>query len=201
MLVLLGAAWPLASCTKLDDLSAPSCVYDLSPTSATFGNSNATATATVTTASTCAWTATTDSSWIAITGVNTPGHSGAGSGTVSYTVIPNSTPLVRVATLSIAGRSLTVIQESTATQCGFTVTPTSAAFAAAGGSGSVSIGASTGCGWTAVSGASWITITSDTSGNGSATVRYTVAANAATTSRTAALVVAGQTVTVSQAGR
>ena len=47
---------------------------------------------------------------------------------------------------------------------------------------------------------SWLTIPSTTSGTGSGTVSYSVAANSATTSRTGTMTIGGQTFTVNQAG-
>lgn len=60
--------------------------------------------------------------------------------------------------------------------------------------------ASSGCGWTAVSNVSWITITSGSSGSGNGTVGYSVAANSSTSPRQGTLIIAGRTFTVSQAG-
>ena len=54
--------------------------------------------------------------------------------------------------------------------------------------------------WTAQSNSSWIQITSDTAGAGSATVAFTVAANPAVTSRTGSITVAGKKLTVTQEG-
>lgn len=54
--------------------------------------------------------------------------------------------------------------------------------------------------WTAQSNSSWIQITSDTAGAGSATVAFTVAANPAVTPRTGSITVAGKTLTVTQEG-
>jgi Zn-dependent metalloprotease len=84
--------------------------------------------------------------------------------------------------------------------CTFSINPTSASYAAAGGTGSVSVTATAGCSWTAVSNATFITITAGSSGTGNGTVSYSVASNTATTSRTGALTIAGQTFTVTQAG-
>jgi len=84
--------------------------------------------------------------------------------------------------------------------CTFSISPTSASYAAAGGTGSVSVTAGAGCSWTAASNATFITITSGASGSGSGTVSYSVAANTATTSRTGTLTIAGLTFTVTQAG-
>ena len=51
--------------------------------------------------------------------------------------------------------------------------------------------AGTGCGWTATSNDTWITISSGGSGTGNGTVNYTVAANTGTSSRTGTMTVAG----------
>src|SRR6185312_8057594 len=61
--------------------------------------------------------------------------------------------------------------------CSFSINPTSASFAAAGGSGSVTVSTSAGCNWTAASNNSFITVTSGASGSGNGTVNYSVAAN------------------------
>ena len=58
----------------------------------------------------------------------------------------------------------------------------------------------TGCSWTASDNVSWITITAGSSGTGSGTTSYSVAANTSATARTGVLTIAGQTVTVTQAG-
>ena len=84
--------------------------------------------------------------------------------------------------------------------CTYSINPTSASYAAAGGTGSVSVTAATGCAWTAVSNATFITITSGASGSGNGTVGYSVAANTGTSSRTGTMTIAGLTFTVTQAG-
>ena len=84
--------------------------------------------------------------------------------------------------------------------CSFSINPTSASFAAAGGSASVTVTTTAGCNWTAVSNNSFITITSGASGSGSGTVNYAVAANTSSLSRNGSLTIAGLTHSVSQAG-
>lgn len=54
--------------------------------------------------------------------------------------------------------------------------------------------------WTAQSNSSWIQITSDTAGAGSASIEFTVGANPAVTSRTGSITVAGKNVTIVQEG-
>jgi len=82
--------------------------------------------------------------------------------------------------------------------CSFSINPTSASFAAAGGSASVTVTTQAGCNWTAASNNSFITITSGASGSGSGTVSYSVAANTST-ARSGSLTIAGLTHSVSQA--
>ena len=84
--------------------------------------------------------------------------------------------------------------------CTYSISPTSASFAAAGGSGTVTVTAGAGCAWTASSNASFITVTGGASGSGGGTVSYSVAANTGTTSRSGTLTIAGRTHTVTQAG-
>lgn len=85
------------------------------------------------------------------------------------------------------------------TSCSYTISPTSASYAANASSGSVAVTASSGCSWTATSNASWLTITSGSSGSGSGNVGYSVAANTTSSPRTGTLTIAGRTFTVSQA--
>jgi hypothetical protein len=85
--------------------------------------------------------------------------------------------------------------------CTYSVSPTNQVFGASGGSASTNVTAPVGCPWTALSNASWITITAGSSGSGSGRVNYSASANSSTTSRTGSLVVAGKTVTVSESAQ
>jgi len=82
--------------------------------------------------------------------------------------------------------------------CTFSITPTSANYPAAGGTGSVSVTTSASCNWTAVSNNSFVTITSGASGTGSGTVNYSVAANTVATPRNASMTIAGNNFAVTQ---
>ena len=88
---------------------------------------------------------------------------------------------------------------ATTQSCGFSLSPTNASVASTGGSTNVAVTSTGGCGWTAASSASWVTITSGSSGTGNGSVNYSLAANTNTVARSAALTVAGQSVTVNQA--
>ncbi len=98
------------------------------------------------------------------------------SGPVSFTVAPNTGP-PQTGTIMIGGDVFTVSQA--APSCYFTLSSTSASVGAAGGTGSISVTASSpSCAWTAApSNASQISITSGASGTGNGTVNYAVAAN------------------------
>ncbi|MGO9528785.1 MAG: choice-of-anchor tandem repeat GloVer-containing protein [Verrucomicrobiia bacterium] len=86
------------------------------------------------------------------------------------------------------------------TNCMYSINPTNAAFDATGGSDSVSVTASNGCAWTAVSNSGFITITSATNGTGNGMVSYSVAANSSSSTLTGTVIVAGQTFTVIEGG-
>jgi len=84
--------------------------------------------------------------------------------------------------------------------CTFVVAPTAQSVIPAGGGLSATVSTTPNCTWTAASNALFITITSGTSGTGNGTVAFEVAANTGSAPRTGTLTIAGQTVTVSQAG-
>ena len=83
--------------------------------------------------------------------------------------------------------------------CTFTISPTAKSFTESGGDGSVTVTTSNECDWTATSHASWIIITSGSSGSGSGTVGYSVVPNGGTARRTGTMTISGHTFTVTQA--
>ena len=83
--------------------------------------------------------------------------------------------------------------------CTYSLSSSSKSFTASGGTGSVSVAASSNsCNWTAISNISWITIISGSSGTGNGMVNYSVSANTATSQRTGTITIAGETLTVTQ---
>ena len=169
------------------------CSYSLNKTSQQFSAAGGTDNVSVTAGTNCPWTATTTFAWIHITG----GQSGSGNGIVSYSVDPN-TGGQRFGTITIAGQTFTVNQDS---GCAVGFTPTNATVAAGGVTGNtISVSAGATCSWTATSNASWITINSGSSGTGNGTVNYSVASNPNTSQRTGTITIAGQAFTVTQLG-
>lgn len=169
------------------------CSYSLIPTSASFSFGAGSGSVNVFAGAGCSWSAVSNDSWITINS----GNSGTGNGTVNYSVSAN-TGGARNGTMTIAGQSFPVSQ-SAGTGCTYSVLPTSQNFIAAGGTGSVSVSVitGTGCTWTGVSNAAWITITSGSPGSGNGSVGYSVAANTGP-GRSGTMTIAGQTVTITQ---
>lgn len=92
----------------LSTVVAGGCVYAVSPTSASVGASGGSASFTISTGATCAWTASSAVGWISLQA------SGTGPATVTATVAPNTSG-ARAATLVIAGRSVTMNQAAGST--------------------------------------------------------------------------------------
>ena len=169
---------------------APSCRYAIAPQSQSIAaTGGAGAPVSVTTSAGCSWTATSQTSWIAITA----GSSGTGNGSVVFTVAANA-GAERTGTLTIAGHAFTVTQ---ARACSYGISPTSQHISDNGGSGTVNVATATGCTWAASSSAAWITITSGATGTGNGTVSFTVPGNGGTP-RSGTLTIAGQLFAVTQ---
>ena len=83
-------------------------------------------------------------------------------------------------------------------QCTFSVSPLSVSVSSIGSSSALTVITGSSCLWTATSNASWITVNSAPAG-GLGQVQYTVAPNTTTGVRTGTMLVAGQTVTFTQA--
>jgi len=95
--------------------------------------------------------------------------------------------------------SVLLFTNSTPQVCGYAVTPTSVQLTAAAATGTLTVTAGSSCTWKATSNEPFVTITSGASGTGDGTVKYSVAANS-DVAREAAISVADQTVTITQAG-
>jgi hypothetical protein len=175
----------------LRDSGWPTCIFSLSPTSATIAQGGAAGSVTVTATAGCAWTAVSNNTgFLTITS----GASGTGNGTVNYSVTAN-TGGARTGTMTIAGQTFTITQPG---PCSFTLTPTSASVGASSGSGNVAVTVTPStCSWTAASNSSFIGVTGGSSGTGNGTVSYSFTANTGA-ARTGTLTIGGLTFTLSQ---
>jgi all-beta uncharacterized protein/BACON domain-containing protein len=171
-----------------------SCTYTIAPTSQNVPAGASSGTVGVTSGASCAWTATSNASWLTVTS----GAAGTGNGSVGYSVAAN-TGAARTGTLTIGGEAFTVTQAAGTSSCSYSITPPSQNVPDTASSGSVAVMTTSGCAWTASSNTSWLTISSGASGNGNGSVGFSVAANTGSSARSGTLTVAGQTFTVNQA--
>jgi hypothetical protein len=137
----------------------------------------------------CSWRAQSQVGWVAVSS----GSEGTGPGVVELSVAPTS-GANRAGTVIVAGVIVTVTQSS---GCDITVDPPAHAATVAGGTGSVTVRADPGCSWSAGSTASWIAITSGTTGSGDGQVLFAVAANSGP-ARSGSLTIGGRIVSISQ---
>jgi fibronectin type 3 domain-containing protein len=173
----------------------------------------------ISTFSTAAWANSVSIGWNAnsesdLTGYNVYRSSSSGSGyarinssliqTTSYqdyNVTAGQTCYYVVTAMNTRGQESRYSNEVKAVVgCGYTISPTSRQHASTSGTGSISVTTSSGCPWNAKSSASWISITSGSSGQGSGTVTYSVSANTSSSTRMGSITVQDQSFTVSQSG-
>jgi hypothetical protein len=155
-------------------------------------SSGATTTVDVTTQPECAWSASSDTAWI--TGVAP--SSGQGSGQLQMRVSANPDGSARQGDIVVNGERARIRQD--AAPCRFELSSTEQTVPASGGSGGITVTAASGCAWSARVDATWVVLTSGTTGTGTGAVNFTVASNPGTTTRTASIVVANQTVKLTQ---
>src|SRR5262245_13382876 len=113
-LFVVVAATTVCACTsaKTSSVTAPSatdrCQVTITNASSTFTASGGSASAAVTTARDCTWTATSSTSWLSINGAT----SGQGNGTLSYAVAANQVPSPRSGSIAVSSEHISVTQEA-----------------------------------------------------------------------------------------
>jgi hypothetical protein len=185
----------IAGATFTVTQAGATCSYSVSPTSQTFGGGGGTGISTVTAGLGCEWTASSSAAWITIIS----GATGTASGSVAFTVAPNTGTTVRTGTLTIAGTTFTVTQSSPSV-CMPVISSTTGWFTADGGFGNTTVSAPTACEWDAASNVAWVAVINPGPGRGNGNVAFIVATNLTTATRTGTLTIAGQTYTVTQSG-
>ena len=93
----------------------------------------------------------------------------------------------------------TITSPSTLSKCAVTVGGPGSTVPASGGGGSIDVRTERECQWTAQPEVAWVSITAGSSGQGSGTVQFTVAANGDPATRTGGVMVNGQRAQVTQA--
>jgi len=170
------------------------CGYSLSRTSGFFGASGGSGSFDLSTGNGCAWSVISNDSWI----VMSSAPNGVGSGVIMFQVLENSSGRPRTGTISIAGQTFTVLQDSGLPDCIYMISPRSATVSNGGGSGMLNVFCADRCAWLAGSDVAWVTITSNGIGTGNGTLNYSVAPNSTGLSRNGRITVAGQVFTIKQ---
>jgi Viral BACON domain/Putative binding domain, N-terminal len=186
------------------------CWYSINPRDQSFEVAGGSGSVTVSTADGCAWTGTSNDSWITL-----DSGGGNGDGTLSYVVAANDQATQRWGSITVAGRHVTITQDGTGlllmaglsfpamqdgAQCISSISPSSASFIADGGSDSISVTAPEDCHWTVTGDSRWIRVTSGGSGSGDGTFTYAVSASSDNAVRMGSLTIDGLPVIVVQAG-
>jgi C1A family cysteine protease len=127
--------------------------------------------------------------WLCKNSWGEDGPNGDGTFWIDYTGHKNDLKF-RMSNFSISG-----VQP-----CEYGIYPSGQTFASSGGTGSISITATSGCTWTASDDTDWITINSDSSGTGDGALDYSVDSNPDTNSRTGIINAAGKTFSITQSG-
>jgi hypothetical protein len=180
--------------TFLDNGGGAFCIDSIVPASRTFDAAGGNGDITVTAEPGCDWTATKTGDWITVTS----GASGTGSGVVAYTVAANPDTSPRFGSLTIKDQVHTITQDGAS--CSYSLFPETRTFPPTAGSGSVTITAPQGCGWTASSTAAWIVLNSSPSGSGNGVVDYLIQPNPETSERSGSIAVQGRLHTITQEG-
>jgi len=192
-------------------VAAAGCAYELRPTVRSFAPEASAAEVQVFTPYGCKWAFEGNSSWITVGPEDSrPSPWGDGNGTVVVAVAANTSAGPRTGGATIAGQTFGVTQDGqSAAACTYAISPAVQSAGALGGAGSVSINTSAGCSWRieAEQGSvAWIAINSGQRGAGPATIAYSIEPNQSLSSRSANIVVHGDSgnarlvQTVTQAG-
>jgi hypothetical protein len=156
------------------DAVSATCEYVVSPDRTSFTKDAATATATVTAAAGCAWSASSDVPWVTVTS----GAQGTGNGAVLYSVARNTDTPDRHGNLLVAGRTIELTQAGDTGGCQYSVAPIEFNVCmAVPYELTTTMTTQPSCPWTVSPGASWVTVTSGASGAGPGAIRFRVSDN------------------------
>ncbi len=175
-------------------LGRPSCSYAVTSNGTTFSVDGGTGLLGVNSPAGCGWGAVSNDDWINITRIKND----SGPGGISYVVAPSEKG-AGSGTIAIGGQNIVMNQVNEA--CAPTVTSNAPApFPPGGGPGDATVAAMHGCPWSVTADVDWITL-STVEGDGNGPVSYYVGYHGGSEARTGHIVVAGQSITVTQRGQ
>jgi hypothetical protein len=170
-----------------------SCAFTASPSSFSISPSGGTSSFSLGAGAGCQWSAVSSAGWLSITS----GTSGTSSGTVSFSVAANPSTVPRMGAIQAgSGLASTTFTVSQAAVCTYSLSSELITLAPGGGAGTVTVTTQTGCVWSAVPSASWITITSGASGTGSGSFIFSAAPGTESSSYSGTITVMSQVLTV-----
>jgi hypothetical protein len=163
--------------------SSSGCAVQAQTEPPTFSSTGGPGTLHVTTNRECAWSVTTQASWLTLSAP----LNGQGAGTVSFTVAPNQNPSSRTGGVNVNDQQVQVSQAGN--PCEFHLSSTAESFDGSGGDKTIQVSANSDqCEWTARADDGWIEIVSGQQGKGNGSVGF----------RAGALTIAGIHVGVEQ---
>ena len=181
---------PLTFSVQLPRPRGPDCQYAVSLSRQTFSGNGGSGELRITTGAACTWAAESLDPWLQVE----DSEPKIGSGRVAFTV-RSSQQGAREGRLRVAIANQTFMI-SQGPLCTYSVSPTTVAVPASGGTSVLSVTAPEGCEWSAQSSVPWLTV-APASGSGSGTVTVTVQSTSGPP-RSGTISVAGETIAVSQ---
>ncbi len=146
----------------------------------------------VTTTRECTWTVEVEGSWLSLRSA----ANGQGDGTVEFAAAPNHDPVNRRGALVLNTQRAEITQS--AAECVITLAESSASYSPAGGSGQITVRASSSlCTWNATADQPWIVLRPPLEGRGAGTVSFDVDPTTGPP-RTATITIAGQRFSILQ---
>jgi len=174
---------------------AGDCFPSATPTAEPMGANGGSGLAAITAGAGCPWTAVSNADWITITSAS----SGHGSGTVEYTVGANNSDHQRIGTVTLAGHSLSVVQERG--DCSYSTSPAAQTFGAVTNTtSSFSVATESECNWTATSNDGWISVYWNVLRTGAGAVFVALSNNGGPNARRGTVTVGDKTYAVIQEG-
>jgi len=174
------------------------CTYTLTDYEEPFTNAGGGGSFRVETQTGCAWTASSDSTWLSFTASGSPG-----SGPVYYSVSAYSGTELRTGRITVRDKTFTVTQTGTS-PCSYTLSSYVQDYTDSGShSANFNVTAGSGCTWSPVvstGASSWLTATASGLA-GSGRVDYAITANATSVVRTGYIYVQDKTFTITQAAK
>lgn len=170
-----------------------SCTFADSPTSYSVSGNGGSGSFSLTTGAGCKWSAVSQAPWLSVTS----GSSGTSSGSISFSVAANPVTIPRTGTIQVGNGGATASFTATeAGVCTYSLTASDIVIQPGGGNFTTSVGTGTGCVWSAVSNAPWLTITAGASGTGPGSFTLTASPNPGDTDLVGTITVMNQTLQV-----